>query len=35
MTATDGTFTQWLSKARIAEIRLATEQRGLLQAAFA
>jgi hypothetical protein len=35
MTATDGTFTQWLSKAQIAEVRLTTDQRGLLLAAFA
>ena len=34
MTATDGTFTQWLSQAQIAEDRLTAEQRGLLQAAF-
>lgn len=35
MTATEGTFAQWLSKAQIAEERLTPEQRGLLQAAFA
>jgi transposase len=35
MTATEGTYTQWLSKAQIAEDRLTPEQRGLLQAAFA
>jgi hypothetical protein len=35
MTATNGAFTQWLSQAQIAEDRLAAEQRGLLQAAFA
>jgi hypothetical protein len=35
MTATEGTYAQWLSKARIAEERLTPEQRGLLQAAFA
>lgn len=35
MTATDGTLTQWLSQAQIAEDRLTAEQRGLLQAAFA
>jgi len=35
MTATDGTYAQWLSEAQIAEDRLTPEQRGLLQAAFA
>lgn len=35
MTATDGTFTQWLSQAQIADDRLTAEQRGLLQATFA
>ena len=35
MTTTDGTFAQWLSHSQIAEDRLSTEQRGLLQAAFA
>jgi hypothetical protein len=35
MTATDGTLTQWLSQAQIAEDRLSTEQRGLLRAGFA
>jgi len=35
MTGTDGTCAQWLSKAQISEQRLTTEQRGLLQAAFA
>jgi transposase len=35
MTTTDGTFAQWLSQSQIAEDRLSTEQRGLLQAAFA
>jgi hypothetical protein len=35
MTATEGTYAQWLSKAQIAEERLTPEQRGLLQAAFA
>jgi transposase len=35
MTATNGAFTQWLSQAQIAEDRLTTEQRGLLQCAFA
>jgi hypothetical protein len=35
MTATDGTFSQWLSQAQIAADRLTAEQRGLLQAAFA
>jgi hypothetical protein len=35
MTATAGTFAQWLSAAQIAEERLTPEQRGLLQAAFA
>ena len=35
MTATAGTYAQWLSKAQIADERLTPEQRGLLQAAFA
>jgi transposase len=35
MSATDGAFAQWLSQAQIAEERLAAEQRGLLQYAFA
>jgi transposase len=35
MTATEGTYAQWLSKAQIAEERLTPEQRGLLQAAWA
>lgn len=35
MTTTDGTFAQWLSQAQISEVRLTTEQRGLLQAVFA
>ena len=35
MTATEGTFAQWLSKAQIAEERLTPQQSGLLQAAFA
>jgi transposase len=35
MTTTDGTFAQWLSQSQIAEDQLSTEQRGLLQAAFA
>jgi transposase len=35
MTATDNTYTQWLSQAQIVEERLTAEQRGLLQAAFA
>ena len=35
MSATDGAFAQWLSQAQIAEDRLAAEQRGLLQYAFA
>ena len=35
MSATDGALAQWLSQAQIAEQRLTTEQRGLLQAAFA
>ena len=35
MSATDGPFEQWLSQAQIAEGRLAAEQRGLLQYAFA
>src|SRR5450432_3098021 len=35
MTAMDGAFTQWLSRAQIAEDRLTAEQRGVLQAAFA
>jgi transposase len=35
MTTTDGSFAQWLSQSQIAEDRLSTEQRGLLQAAFA
>ena len=35
MTATDNTYTQWLSQAHIVGERLTAEQRGLLQAAFA
>src|ERR1700674_4487480 len=35
MSATGGTFAQWLSQAQIAEDRLTVEQRGLLQGAFA
>ena len=35
MTATDGTFTQWLAQAQIGADRLTAEQRGVLQAAFA
>jgi hypothetical protein len=35
MVATDSTYTQWLAKAQIAEVRLTNQQRGLLQAAFA
>jgi transposase len=35
MRATDGAFSQWLSRARIAESRLTAEQRGLLWHAFA
>jgi transposase len=35
MTGTDSTYAPWLSQAQIAEQRLTTEQRGLLQAAFA
>ena len=35
MTAMDGDFTQWLSRAQIAEDRLTSERRGVLQAAFA
>jgi len=35
MTATDGTFAQWLSHAQIIADRLTPEQRGLLQAVFA
>jgi transposase len=35
MSATDGSFEQWLSQAQIVEGRLAAEQRGLLQYAFA
>jgi hypothetical protein len=35
MTATDGTYTQWLAKARITQERLTAQQGGLLQAAFA
>jgi transposase len=35
MTATEGTYAQWLSQAQIAEERLTPQQRGLLQAAFA
>jgi transposase len=35
MTVTDGAFAQWLSQAQIAEDRLTSEQRGVLQAAFA
>jgi hypothetical protein len=35
MKATDGDFTQWLSQSQIAEDRLTTEQRGLLQYVYA
>lgn len=35
MSAMDGDFTQWLSRAQIVEGRLSAEQRGVLQAAFA
>lgn len=35
MTATDASFTQWLSQAQIVADRLTAEQRGVLQAAFA
>lgn len=35
MTTTDGAFTQWLSRAQLAEDRLTSGQRGLLQAVFA
>jgi len=35
MTATDGTYTQWLSQAQLAEERLTAEQHALLQAAWA
>ena len=35
MTTKDGTLTQWLSQAQIAEDRLTAEQRGLLLATFA
>jgi hypothetical protein len=35
MTATAGAYAQWLSAAQISEERLTSEQRGLLQAAFA
>ena len=35
MAVTDGAFAQWLSQAQIAPERLTTEQRGVLQAAFA
>jgi transposase len=35
MNATDGSFAQWLFQAQIAEVRLTTEQRGLLLGAFA
>jgi hypothetical protein len=35
MSATAGSFSQWLREAHIAEQRLTPEQRGLLQAAFA
>lgn len=35
MTATDGTFGQWLSHAQITADGLSAEQRGVLQAAFA
>jgi hypothetical protein len=35
MTATDGSYRQWLFQARIAEERLTAEQRALLQAALA
>ena len=34
MAATDGTFGQWLSQARVVEERLTAEQRGVLQGAF-
>src|SRR5229473_7221487 len=35
MSATDGSYAQWLSQSQIAEYRLTAEKRGLLQAAFA
>jgi transposase len=35
MDVTDGAFAQWLAQARLKEERLTSEQRGLLQAAFA
>jgi transposase len=35
MTVTDGAFTQWISRAQLAEDRLTSGQRGLLQAVFA
>jgi transposase len=35
MSGTDGAFAQWLSQAQIAEARLTTQQRGLLEYAFA
>ena len=35
MTATEGTYAQWLCQGQITEVRLTPEQRGLLQAAFA
>jgi transposase len=35
MSAKDGAFAQWLSRAQITESRLTAEQRGLLQYAFA
>lgn len=34
MTITDGALTQWLSRAQLAEDRLSSEQRGLMQALF-
>ena len=34
MSATDGAFAQWLSQAQIAEDRLTTQQRCLMQYAF-
>ena len=35
MIATASAFPQWLAQAHVAEQRLTTEQRGVLQAAFA
>jgi hypothetical protein len=35
MTATAGTFTQWLTQARLDTLRLSADQRGVLRAAFA